>query len=212
MNITKLGHCCLRLQADGVTIMTDPGNYTIEAQEKQTGIGIILITHEHQDHFHIDSVKKLLQTNPGATVVTNGAVAELLEAQGIAAAIVGDGQSAEIKGIKIEGFGTKHATIYGDMGNVENTGYMVNGRFYFPGDNFHSPGKPVDILALPVAGPWLKVGETIDFAKAIKARIAFGVHDGMITPSFRPFVGILLKSFAPETEYVSLADGESRDF
>ncbi len=211
MKITKLGHCCLLLQNDGVTIMTDPGNYSIEAQESQIGIDLIVITHEHQDHFHIDSVKKLLGTNPQAVVVTNSAVGKLLEAQGIAATIVGDGQSAEVKGVKIEGFGKEHARIYADMGNVENTGYLLNEKFYFPGDNFHQPGKPVDILALPVAGPWLKVSETIDFAKAVKARVAFGVHDAMIIPAFRPFVGMLMKSFVPDTEYVSLQDGENRE-
>lgn len=212
MKITKLGHCCLLLEDNGITIMTDPGNYTIEAQENLTGINIILITHEHADHFHIDSVKKLLDTNPGVAIVSNSAVAKLLEAEGIKAMIVGDGESAEVAGTKIEGFGKDHATIYGDMGKVENTGYMVNDRFYFPGDNFHQPEKAVDILALPVAGPWLKIGEAIDFAKAVGARIAFGVHDGMIVPSFRPFVGMLLKNFVPDTEYVSLADGESREF
>ena len=49
MNITKLGHCCLVLEIDGVRILTDPGNYTT-AQDTMTGIDIVLITHEHGDH------------------------------------------------------------------------------------------------------------------------------------------------------------------
>ena len=98
------------------------------------------------------------------------------------------------------------------MGLVENAGYMIADKFYFPGDNFHNPGQPVDILALPVAGPWMKMSEAIDFAKEIKARTAFGVHDGMIVPSFRAFVGAALKLFAPGTEYFALADGEAREF
>ncbi|HUO56003.1 MAG TPA: MBL fold metallo-hydrolase, partial [Candidatus Paceibacterota bacterium] len=197
MKITKIGHCCLLLEDGGRKIMTDPGSYTIDAQEKITDISVILITHEHQDHFHIDSVKKLLETNPGVTIVTNAAVGKILESENIAYTKVGDGEKSEVATCIIEGFGKDHAPIYSDMGKVENTGYLVNNRFYFPGDNFHNPGKKVDILALPVAAPWLKISETIDFAKEIKARIAFGVHDGMIIPSSRPFVGMLLKNFLP---------------
>lgn len=214
MKITKLGHCCLVLDINGKKILTDPGNFTT-SQDSMTDIDIVLITHEHGDHFHIDSVKKILANNPTATVVTNSAVTALIQKEGIASegVVVGDGQMSEVKGIKIEGFGKDHALVYPpNMGLVENTGYMVDGKFYFPGDNFHQPGKPVDVLALPVAGPWMKVSEAVDFAKAIGARVAFGVHDGMIVPSFRGFVGMLLKNFVPGTEYVVLADGETREF
>jgi L-ascorbate metabolism protein UlaG (beta-lactamase superfamily) len=212
MKITKLGHCCLVLEDAGMKLMTDPGNFTIEAQEQVTGLDAILVTHEHQDHFHADSVKALIVKNPNAVVVTNVAVGKLLKELGIEHVQVGDGESTEVKGITIEGFGKEHAPIYQSMGLVENTGYLVAGKFYFPGDNFHVPGRAVDVLALPVAGPWMKMSEAIDFAKAIKARIAFGVHDAMIIPPFRGFVGMAMKMFLPETEYVSLQDGESRDF
>jgi L-ascorbate metabolism protein UlaG (beta-lactamase superfamily) len=212
MKITKIGHCALVLEHNGVKLLTDPGNFTIEVQEKVTGLDGIVITHEHQDHFHVDSVKKLLATNPGVTIVSNSAVAKLLSEQGIQCTVAGDGQSVSIKGIKIEGFGKDHAPIYGTMGLVENTGYMVAEKFYFPGDNFQAPGKPVDVLALPVAGPWMKISEAVDFAKTINAKKAFGVHDGMIVPPFRGFVGMLLKMFVPGMEYVAIPDGESREF
>jgi len=211
MKITKIGHCALVLEHEGITLLTDPGNFTVEAQEKVTGLDAIVITHEHQDHFHIDSIKALLKTNPNAAVVGNSAVGKLLDAQGIAHTVVGDGQSANIKEVKIEGFGRDHAPIYGTMGLVENTGYLIGEKFYFPGDNFALPGRPVDVLALPVAGPWMKMSDAIDFAKAIDARAAFGVHDGMVQPSFRGFVGMALKMFVPKTEYVAFQDGETKE-
>ena len=213
MKITKLGHCCLVLEVDGVKIVTDPGNYTT-AQDSLTGVDVVLITHEHQDHFHVESVQALLKNNPQAVVVTNAAVTALIKKDmpGAQVVTVGDGQATSAGGMTIEGFGRDHALIYGDMGKCENTGYLVAGKFYFPGDNFHQPKKPVDVLALPVAGPWMKISEAVDFAKAVKARVAFGVHDGMIEPSSRPFVGRILQMFVPDTEFVSLADGESREF
>ena len=213
MKVTKLGHCALVLEINGVKILTDPGSYTVETQELQTGLDAILITHEHQDHFHIDSIEKLLTTNPNAEIFCNSSVAKLLQEKGITATIVGDGQSASIKGVSIEGFGKDHAEIYGTMGLVENTGYLVSGSFYFPGDNFHEPnGRAVDVLALPVAGPWAKVSMVIDFAKKMKAKKAFGVHDGMIVSGFRGFVYGVLRMFVPGTEFIEIKDGETKEF
>jgi L-ascorbate metabolism protein UlaG (beta-lactamase superfamily) len=213
MNITKFGHCCLLLDVNGVKIITDPGNFTIQ-QNTLTGIHILLITHEHQDHFHTESVASIVKNNPDIEIVTNKAVAALIAKEGITAKVttVEDGESATLHGILIEGFGHDHAPIYGDMGKVENTGYMVAGKFYFPGDNFHAPGKAIEVLALPVAAPWMKISECVDFALKVKAKKAFGVHDGMIVPSFRPFVAMLLKNFVPDMEYTAIADGESKNF
>lgn len=212
MQITKLGHCCLVLEEAGTKIMTDPGGFTVEAQQGITGLDAILITHEHMDHFHIESVELLLASNPGAVVVTNEGVGKLLAAKGIAYATVGDGQSTTVKGLKIEGHGREHAPIYGDMGRVENTGYMIAERFYFPGDNYYAPGRAVDTLALPVAGPWMRIADAVEFAKAIKPRVAFGVHDGMMQQFFRSYPEKVMQRFVPEMEYVTLADGETREF
>lgn len=214
MKITKLGHCCLVLELPGVKLLTDPGSFS-DAQNNVVGLDAIVITHEHQDHLHIDSLKAVLANNPTALVIGNKAVAKLVGEQ-IAdthVVVVGDGQSTMVKDILIEGFGTEHALVYPpNVGLVENTGYMVANQFYFPGDNFHNPGKKVDVLALPISGPWMKAADAVDFAKIIKARVAFGVHDGIVQPFFRGFIGNLLKTFVPETEYVSLQDGEARDF
>jgi len=200
------------IEHEGVKILTDPGNYTVEAQQKVTDLDAIVITHEHQDHYHLESIKKLVAMNPGVAVVTNSGVGKLLSAENIAHTVVGDGQSTAIKNLSIEGFGRDHAPIYGEFGRVENTAFLIGGKFYFPGDNFHTPGKPVEVLALPVAGPWMKISEAVDFAKLAGARIAFGVHDGMIMPSFRAFVGVILKNVLPETEYIVLEDGATREF
>ena len=214
MTITKLGHCCLILEHQGLKILTDPGSFTIEPVKAVTGIHLILITHQHQDHYHIESIELILKNNPGAKVITNSAVAKLLKEKGIEAIIVGDGQSAEVNGVLIEGFGKDHAPIYGTLNLVENTGYFVANQFYFPGDAFHDPKKPVDVLALPTAGPWMKISEAIDFAKLVKPRVAFGVHDGMIVAMFGGFVGQMLQMLLKPSgiEFVTLVAGEKKEF
>lgn len=181
MKITKLGHCCLIIKENNLTILTDPGMFTT-AQNDVTGIDVILITHEHQDHFHIDSLKKVLEHNPKAQVITNKSVGALLSKENIAFTLVADGQDIEIGGVKIEGIGTTHADIYKAVTPVENTGYFIGNKLFYPGDAFTDPERPVDILALPVTAPWLKISEVIEYALKLKPQHAFPVHDGFINP------------------------------
>ncbi len=215
MKITKLGHCAMVLDVEGVKLLTDPGNYTTEAQEALTDLHGVVITHEHADHLHVESLKKVIANNPTAVIVSNKAVAKIIgEAiADTAVIVVGDGESTDINGVSISGHGSEHALVYPpDRGLCENTGYFIAERFYFPGDNFYNPHLKIDILALPVAGPWMKIREAIDFAKEIKARVAFGVHDGMILPPFRSFVGRFMEQFCQGTQYVLLKDGETKEF
>lgn len=177
MNITKLGHCCLVIELPGLKILTDPGSYTT-AQNELKNVGVVLITHEHPDHLHVESVKQIIHSNPNATIITNSAVSKILSEAGIKSSLIEHGQSQKIKNISIEGFGEKHAVIYRTLPQVQNTGYFIENRFFYPGDALYNPGKPVEILALPVAGPWLKIAEAIDYAKEVKPTVCFPVHDG----------------------------------
>jgi len=176
MKITKLGHCCLIIEIRGVRFLTDPGNYTT-LQNEAKNIDCIVISHEHTDHLHVESVKTILQNNPGAVIISNDSVGKILEKENLKYIKVADGDSYTIKNVTISGQGLKHAPIYIDYEQVENTGYFFDNKLFYPGDAFHVPEMPVDILALPVAGPWLKISEAMDYAIAVKPRIAFPVHD-----------------------------------
>ncbi len=211
MKITKLGHCCLVIEVDGVRVLTDPGAFST-AQNEVKDIDIVLITHEHGDHLHIDSLKTVLKNNPRAKVITNRGVGKLLEKERISYELLEDKQTKTVSGILIEGFGETHATIYRDFGQVQNTGYFIANRFFYPGDAFYNPQKQVEILALPVAGPWMKISEAIDYAKALKPKVCFPVHDGMLK-IFGPFHRVpqaLLKDAGIAFEVLN--DGDSREF
>ncbi|MES2007119.1 MAG: MBL fold metallo-hydrolase [Patescibacteria group bacterium] len=212
MTIKKLGHCCLVLEIEGLRIMTDPGMFTAQTHTEEEGIDFVLITHEHGDHLHVESLKEVLEKNPDAHVICNASVAKLLSKEDIESTHISGGESAEVKGVKIEGFGHDHAEIFESFGLVENTGYFVANKFFFPGDAFTNPKRPIDILALPISAPWMKVADAVTYLREIKPRVAFGVHDGMLVPGFRGFVVALFEKFAPDTQYVSLADGTSKEF
>jgi L-ascorbate metabolism protein UlaG (beta-lactamase superfamily) len=181
MKIKKLGHCCFIADINGKRIMTDPGSFST-LQNNEQNIDLVVITHEHADHLHIDSLKAIIKNNPNVLVITNTAVGKLLTEAGITFTKVEDKEIYDFSGVAIKGFGTIHAEIYGDFSRVQNTGYLID-SLCFPGDAFELPHKDVDILALPIAGPWMKIKEAIDYAKAVKPRICFGVHDAILSPS-----------------------------
>jgi L-ascorbate metabolism protein UlaG (beta-lactamase superfamily) len=211
MKITKLGHCCLVIEEKGVRIMTDPGAYST-LQNEQKNIDYIFITHEHQDHFHLESLKIVLKNNPQAKIVTNSGVGKLLDAENIPYEILEHAGTKDCLGVSVEGCGDKHAIVYKDFGAVQNTGYLFAKRFFYPGDAFYNPEKPVEILALPVAGPWMKISEAIDYAKLLKPKICFPVHDGMLkyTGLTRGVSGRYLK-FAG-IEFVDIHEGNCEEF
>jgi len=155
MKVKKFGHCCLLIEEKGIKILTDPGAYTdLDIVVKEAlDVDVILITHEHADHVHVPSLVKLLENNEGVRVITNVSVGKLLDAESIKYEVLEDGKSLEIDGVKFEAFDGKHEEIYGEFGQVQNTGFFINDSLYYPGDSFHDPEREVDVLALPVAGP-----------------------------------------------------------
>lgn len=179
MKITKFGHCCLLIEENGTRILTDPGIYS-EKQNEIKDIDIILITHEHTDHFHIVSVKQVLKNNPEAKIITNTAVGKLLDKESFSYQIVEKENTLTKNGIKFEGFGEKHALIHESLEPVQNTGYFINEKLFYPGDALTNPHRDIDILALPVAGPWIKLSEAINYALELKPKRCFPVHDGIL--------------------------------
>ncbi len=158
--------------------MTDPGSFST-SQKQEKNIDLIIFTHEHQDHYHLETLQEVLKNNPGVTIITNSAVGKLLSEAGINFTKIEDGQSLDFHGIKITGFGNVHAEIYETYGRVQNTGYMIDG-LCLPGDAFEYPTGPVDIIALPVTGPWMRVKDAINYAQKLKPRIVLPVHDAHI--------------------------------
>ena len=180
MKITKLGHCCLLIEEAGLRILTDPGMFSIGAQEDLENLDAVVITHEHADHLHVDSLKKILQKNPRAKIISNSSVGKLLKDMAVNFIQVEDGERTEVGSLVLTGHGRKHAEIYQDFGQVENTGYFIGDRLFYPGDAFYNPGRQVEILALPVAGPWMKVSDAVNYGMVINPKVCFPVHDGML--------------------------------
>lgn len=179
MRISTFGHCCLLIEEKGKRILTDPGVYS-SGQNDVRDIDCIVITHDHADHVHTESLKEIMRYNPQAKIVTNTSVGEMLTREGIDFVLVEDGQSHKVGEVSIRGVGNDHALIYAPIPVSQNTGYFIADKLFYPGDALTVPKRPVDILALPVAGPWLRISDSIEYALKVKPRMCFPVHDGML--------------------------------
>lgn len=213
MTIRKIGHCCLLVRTGGITILTDPGAFST-AQNSMTGIDVVLITHEHGDHFHVESLKEVLKNNPRAVVIANSAVGKKLDEAGIAYRLLQGTEKTEIEGVAFEAFDCRHEEIFEEIGQVQNTGYFIAGKLFYPGDAFAKPGKPVDTLALPVAGPWCKIGDALRYALAVRPNKAFPVHDAVLN---KAHIGAFYQT--PEKvlkekgiDFVIMNDGDEKEF
>ena len=211
MKIQKIGHCCLLIEDQDVRLLTDPGMFS-SGQNELKSIDAVLVSHEHFDHIHLDSVKAILDNNPSVRILTNSAVARMLDDAQIVYELIGDGETAKVGEVTITAVEGPHALIHKSVPQVLNTGFLVSDRLFYPGDAFLNPFWPVEILALPVAGPWLKVSEVIDYAVKMKAKVCFPVHDAiMANPTM--FHGMIKRLLDAEgIDFVSLDAGQSTEF
>lgn len=213
MNITKFGQCCLLIEIDGKRVLTDPGRFS-DSQNTVTDIDLILITHEHADHIHTESLQAILKNNPQTEVVTNTSVGKILADINVAFTVLEGQASGEPAGVAVEAFDGKHVEIFEDFGQVQNTGYFIGNQLFYPGDAYTNPGKAVPVLALPVAGPWCKAADAIRYALELKPTHAFPVHDAVLSEAGVALThGLFEKQLAEhDIKFTKLAAGESAKF
>ncbi|MER8102999.1 MBL fold metallo-hydrolase [Kitasatospora sp. NPDC094016] len=209
MRITKFGHACVRLEHDGTTVVVDPGAFTDPAA--LTGADAVLITHEHMDHFEEARLRAALEADPALRVWTNSAVAALLDGVAQRVAVVGEGDAFEVGGVGVSVHGEWHAVIHRDIPQVKNIGFLFDGRLFHPGDAFTVPPHSVDTLLLPLAAPWSKVSEVVDYVREAAPRVAVPVHEAMLSPIGHMVTTRLLGPDGPGTgaELTVLGEGES---
>ena len=168
--ITKLTHACVRVRIGRSTLVIDPGVWS--EPDELDGADAVLVTHEHSDH--IDPTRLFALGIP--VFAPAGAAIE-----GVPFTPVHPGSSFEVAGIAVRAVGDRHAEIVDGRPGCPNFGYLVDERLYHPGDALALPGVPVETLLLPMAGPWLKLVEAVEFARAIGPQRAIGIHDAQLT-------------------------------
>lgn len=211
MRLTKFGHACVRIAHDDHVLVLDPGSFT--QREAVEGATAVLITHEHADHLDVDHLRAT--DAPVFTIAAVArAIAEVAPDVSERVTVVRPGETFDV-GVPVRAVGEKHAVIHPDYDRFDNSGYLLDlgdQRVFHPGDALTGPDEPVDLLLAPVCAPWLKIGEAIDFARAVGAPRSLAIHDrvysdlglGMADQHFRRLLG-------DDQEWVRLADGADLD-
>lgn len=179
MRFTKLGHSCVRLQKDDRTIVIDPGAFS-EAADALAGADAVLVTHEHFDHFDADALRKAMADDPRLEVWTSRAVAESLADLGGRVHQVGHGDAVTVAGFDVHVYGEDHEILHPDVPPIPNTGFLVDGEVFHPGDALTVPSEPVRTLCLPGNAPWMKIPELYTYAREVHPERAFVIHDGLL--------------------------------
>jgi L-ascorbate metabolism protein UlaG (beta-lactamase superfamily) len=178
--LTHLGHACLLVETGKARLLIDPGTLS-SGFESLEDLDAILITHEHADHVDADRVRALLNRNPSARLVVDEWTAKQFEgADRMTVAAPGD--ALDFSGERVEVLGGTHASVYADIPGCPNLAYLVgDGALFHPGDSFLVPPGPVQVLAAPIDGPWLKLSDAVDYVRAVGPETAVPIHEGELT-------------------------------
>ena len=189
IHIERLNHASFKIKKDKV-IYVDP--FKINDNEKAD---IILITHEHFDHFSIEDIKKVLD-NKTVLVATSDCLSSLNKFDN-QMKIVGPGSRLEVNGLSIEATPAYNINKFRapripfhpkEDGKVGYIIEMNRKRIYISGDTDITPEmqniKNIDIMTIPVSGTYVMTAE--EAAKAveiIKPKIAIPCHYGAVVGS-----------------------------
>lgn len=208
MKITKYEHSGLVIEKDGKVLVFDPVEFN-EKLPEFTNVAAVVITHKHGDHCQPAVIEKIMAANPGAELITSRQTTETLP--NASAVVAGD--TRDVAGFQLAFFGRDHAAIIPGQVPCDNIGIVVDGLMANPGDSFDLPATPVKVLFAPIASPWNKVAETIDFVKGARPEVVIPIHDAVLSDLGMTFNCNWLKSACAEigAECIVLEPGQSTE-
>jgi len=205
--LTRYGHSCVRIERDGDALVIDPGVLS-DLDAALDGVRDVLVTHEHADHV---DVARLAATE--ADVTAPQAVLDALAGAGVPAErlhAVTNGDHLDVHGFDVRVLGEKHAVVHPDIPIATNVAYLVGGVLH-PGDAYADPqGHDVELLLVPIGGPWVKIAEVVDYVRSVAPRRVAAIHDAHLSPAGVGLAKTVLDGLA-QTDLVVLAPGESLD-
>ncbi len=171
MKLTKLGHSCVLVEIDNLTVLFDPGGWSdknlIDVISK---LDIVIYTHDHGDHFDIEILKSIASKSPELKVISNIEIQELIRNAQLTIEMAEESKSV----IK---FNSPHEKLPfpGAIAPAQN-GYHFNDLFTHPGDgqSFHETKK---VLAMPFIGPWGKLEDSVNKVLELQPEYVLPIHD-----------------------------------
>lgn len=190
MQLTKLGHSCVRLTRNGATLVIDPGIWS--GPDPIAGARAVLVTHEHADHLDADALRAALSADGDLQLWSNASVAGQFTDFGGRVHAVAHGDTFTAAGFDVQVYGQDHARILPQIPVIANTGFGVDGEVFHPGDSFTVPEDKFPTLLVPVSAPWLKFAEVADFIGAAVQARGFAIHDAVLSSQGIGLIAMLL--------------------
>lgn len=209
MKLTKYEHACLLLDNGQSRLIIDPGCFT-KLPDDLSGIGCIVITEEHVDHFNLSNIQDILSQSPDAKIFTTKAVSVELSKSNIEATAINGSQEVEHDGCHLSFNEVPHAAVY-RKSPCQSLSIKVDGYLYYPSDSYSGIDDKVEVLALPASGPWHKLEEAIDLANAIDSPIILATHNWLYNIDGEIVANNFIKANIADKDrkYVYLKPGES---
>ena len=209
MKVTRYPQSCLLLEQNGHKIVIDPGIHFLKshAVDELRGVEAALYTHQHSDHYDEEIANVLIEQ--GTRVFANKSTAALIGVERVT--VVNDGDIFTVGGFEVVAHELPHCLLVDDTPGPQNTGYLVNGAFFHPGDGKELEGLTVDNLAVPIAGPDISLRDAYAFAKQVSAKVVIPIHYLAVPADPHVFAAYTQKPGDPGFEVRILEDGESTD-
>ena len=204
MKITRYFQSCLLIEEGSARLLIDPSAQETERYDSFGKLDAVLYTHQHGDHFDADLAQKF--SAAGVPIYANASTAKFCKTPPLA---LEDGKESDIGGVKIKAIELPHCPMTDGTAGPQNTGLLVNGKLFHPGDGRELDGLTVEVLALPITGPDISLRDANDFAKQVKAKVVVPIHYDFI--GTKPEVFGRLGSEKP-FEVKILGLGESAEF
>ena len=197
MELTKHEHACVVAEKDGTSIAIDPGSFSPAAPEIIAGADVILLTHEHMDHVNEAAINAALADRPELRVYAPAALSGMFAAHPDQFTAVAAGAELKLGSFDVTVHGAEHAVIHASIPGCANVGFLLDGGVYHPGDAYYVPEVPVTTLLLPTSGPWMKLGEAIDYVRAVQPQQVVQIHDMLLSEIGHQLTGMLLGQQGP---------------
>jgi L-ascorbate metabolism protein UlaG (beta-lactamase superfamily) len=207
MKVTKYPQSCLVVEDDGRRLLIDPGSLVPAefSADDLLPVDGILITHEHDDHADPQLLADLTAT-ASVPVVANASAKKLLG--DVVTEVVEDGQEFELVGFSVTARELPHVDMPNGSPGPQNTGYVIDGNFFHPGDGIKIDDLKVDKAAVPIAGPDVSPRDAFDFIKQIGAKTVVPIHYDYFIADPKQLAGIAA-NITPDVKFVVLPNAES---